>query len=98
MVDKNERKDLWWISDERFLGLEDERKKQLLNPSRTVTLPDIDVTSHILNNDITIATGMVALIKKRLNAEKLVDPVMLDDLRDSLNIIANFIKAYGIVK
>jgi hypothetical protein len=41
---------------------------------------------------------MVALIKKRLNAEKLVDPVMLDDLRDSLNIIANFIKAYGIVK
>ncbi|MFA4996112.1 MAG: hypothetical protein WC536_03160 [Patescibacteria group bacterium] len=98
LEEKKENKQLWWISDGRFLQLDDYRKKQLLNPSRTIELPGIDATSHVLNNAAQIAIGMTALIKRGLKSKTEVDHEMVDDIKDNLEIIINFIKAYNIVK
>lgn len=95
---KREHRQLWWIQDERFLLLDNYQKEQLINPSRTIQLPDIDVTSHILNNAIQIAVGMTVLTRKGLEKGEEVNPNVINDIEDNIKIVADFIKAYGIAK
>ncbi len=87
-----------WVPEEHFARLSEEHQRQLHDPSRSVLLPDIDVTSHLLNTAGQIAIGMITLARRGSEANKQVDPAVFDDIRENLDIILGFLKTYGITQ